>query len=333
MKRLIQELCNLYGPSGQEEAVRDYIAEQIRPHVDEMRVDPLGNLVARRAPTRPQGQGRRLLLAAHMDEIGVMVTHVDEKGFLRFTGVGFPLRTTLLGSRVVFSNGVHGTFGLEGKPLPTESPVPLEKLFLDVGATSREDVPVEVGDVAVFRSPVVEQGRRILGPSFDDRLGCAVLIQVLQRLQETPHELYVAFTVQEELGLRGATTAAYSVAPEVALAVDITLTGDYPEAEPMAVGLGKGPAIKVKDRRMVAHPQVRRWLVRSAEAASIPYQMEVLDYGSTDAAAMQIGREGALAGALSIPCRYAHAPTQMADLEDLEHGVALLLAGLQAEIA
>jgi endoglucanase len=325
MKELIRKLCETYGPCGQEEQIRELITQELTGHVDEIRTDPLGNLIAlKRATETGSAPTRKVMVAAHMDEIGVMVSHVDAKGFLRFTNVGTVLANTLFGSRVVFANGVQGTFGMEGKPLAMEKP-DVTKMFLDVGATSAEDVPVGVGDVAVFRSEFADLGKRLLGPSFDDRVGCAILVRTLQELQSTPNDCYAVFTVQEELGVRGATTAAFGVAPDVALALDVTLTGDMPEADTMEVALGAGPAIKVKDRRMLAHPGVKQWLVNTAQAFDIPYQLEVLELGSTDAAAIQISREGVAAGAISIPSRYIHTPVQMVDYDDVQNTVRLLV--------
>jgi tetrahedral aminopeptidase len=333
MKERIRRLCDVYGPSGNEEQIRDAIIAEITGAVDDYRVDNLGNLIAvKRATGNGEGTSHKVMLAAHMDEIGVMVTHVDEHGFLRFTPVGGVFPYTLLGSRVVFADGVQGTFGQEGKPLPSDKPE-RDKLFLDVGAVSRSEAPVGVGDVAVFRNTFADLGKRLLGPNLDDRIGCAVLVQTLHELQASPHDVYAVFTVQEEVGVRGATTAAYGVQPDVALALDVTTSGDTPEAHTMAVCLGDGPAIKVKDTRMVAHGGVRRLLVNTAQAYEIPYQLEVLEFGSTDAAAIQVSRDGVPAGAISIPSRYVHTPCQMVDYDDVQNTVRLLVNVLNGPLA
>ena len=332
MKELIRRLCEVYGPCGQEEGVRRLIAQEIAGLVDESRVDPLGNLIAlKRGAGNGNVPAKRVMIAAHMDEIGVMVSHVDANGFLRFTNVGGVLPYTLFGSRVLFANGSQGTFGMEGKPLATEKPE-MTKMFVDVGATSAGDAPVGVGDVGVFRSEFADLGKRILAPSLDNRIGCAILIQTLRELTSSPNDIYAVFTVQEEVGLRGAGTAAFGVEPDVALALDVTLTGDMPEAHTMEVSLGKGPAVKVLDKGMIAHPGVRRWLVNTAQAFDIPYQLEVLEFGSTDAASMQISRSGAPAGALSIPSRYIHTPVQMVDYDDVQNTVRLLVNALSGPV-
>jgi endoglucanase len=331
MKELIEELCSVYGPSGQEERISEAIVPHLDGLVDEIRSDRLGNLIAVKRPTANGANGKRIMLAAHMDEIGVMVTHVDAQGFCRFTTVGGVLTNSLIGSRALFGNGVEGAFGMEGSPLARERPTP-QKMFLDVGASAKEDARVQVGDTAVFRSGFGAVGDRLFAPNLDDRIGCAVLIQALRELENSPHEILAVFTTQEEVGARGATTAGYGLAPEIVLAIDVTATGDFPQATPMAVALGKGPAIKIMDRRMITHPTVRRWLESTAQAHDLPYQLEVLEYGSTDASAVQISRAGVPAGTISLPCRYVHTPSQVADCNDARNAVRLLVNALSSEL-
>ena len=187
---------------------------------------------------------------------------------------------------------------------------------------------MQVGDTAVFRSAFGAVGDRLFAPNLDDRIGCAVLIQALRELENSPHEILAVFTAQEEVGARGATTAGYGLAPEIVLAIDVTATGDFPQATPMEVALGKGPAIKIMDRRMITHPAVRRWLESTAQAHDLPYQLEVLEYGSTDASAVQISRAGVPAGTISLPCRYVHTPSQVADYNDARNAVRLLVNAL-----
>jgi endoglucanase len=325
MRELIRKLVETYGPSGAEEQIRDVIRAEVAPLVDEVREDALGNLIAH----KQGGQGQRMLLMAHMDEIGAMVTYVDEKGFARFTRVGGVSPLTCIGARVAFADGTVGVIGVEQKRDNADKAPKLEQLYIDVGATSRDDCPVEVGDPAVFVRPFATQGQRLIAKAMDDRIGCAVLIEMLRRLEETPHDVYVVFSVQEEVGLRGARTSAYGIEPDMAIAVDVTGTGDTPESKPMAVKLGEGPAVKVQDWGMIAHPRVRKLMVERAKAADIPYQLEVLERGTTDAAAMQLTRAGVPAGCLSIPCRYVHSPSEMVDEGDVENGVRLLLEILQ----
>jgi endoglucanase len=202
-------------------------------------------------------------------------------------------------------------------------------MFIDVGATGREQCPVRVGDVAVFERSFQDLGNRLVAKAMDDRIGEAVLIETQRQLVQTPHQVYFVFSVQEEVGLRGATTAAYGLDPDVGVALDVTAWGDTPKGAKMDVALGKGPAIKVRDSGMLADPRVVDWMVRLAEGAGLPYQLEVLERGSTDARAIQLTRAGVLAGTISIPCRYVHSPSEMVDIDDVQNAVRLLLAMLQ----
>ncbi len=328
MIELIKKLTETYGPSGNETRIRKVIREMVADKADDMRVDALGNLIVLK---KGRGSGKKVMLAAHMDEIGVIVNHIDEKGFLRFAKVGGVRNHTLVGNRVEFENGVVGVIGMEKVEDFNKLP-PLDKLYIDVGATDRDSCPVKVGDIGVFSRPLVAQGDRLIAKAFDDRIGCAVLVQVLREMDEVPHDVYFVFTVQEEVGLRGATTSAFGVAPDAALAVDVTRTGDTPEGPKMAVALGKGPAIKVKDAQMLAHPGVKQALIRAAEAEDIPYQLEVLEGGTTDGAAIQLTREGVPAGVVSIPCRYIHTPSEMVDLNDVENAVRLIEGYLAGDL-
>lgn len=334
MKTLIQKLVETTAPSGYESAVREVIRAEIQNHVDDIRVDPLGNLIARKGPAlgeqRAEG-AHRIMLSAHMDEIGVIATHIDEKGFVRFTTIGGVSPRTCVGGRVRFLSGAQGVIYAERPDDPSRLPT-IDQLFIDVGCDSRESCPVKVGDMAAFDRPFVDLGARMVSKAMDDRIAVAVLIEAIKRLQDTPHELYFVFSTQEEVGLRGAGTAAYGVDPEVGLAVDVTATGDTPKGLRMEVALGKGPAVKVRDGRMLADPRIIRWMVQTAEAQGIPYQMEVLEGGTTDAAAMQLTRMGVLAGCLSIPTRYIHSPSEMVDTADVEHSVDLLVALLSAPV-
>jgi endoglucanase len=327
VKETIKKLTECFGPSGHETAVREAILSELPAGV-ERRVDAMGNLIVRR---KGRSGGRRVMLAAHMDEIGIVATHVDRRGYIRFGNIGGVFLLPLLGGRVRFADGTIGVIGVE--KIEDAGKVPgMEKFYIDVGATGPDDCPVRVGDVACFHRACEERGTRILAKAMDDRVGCAVLLQVLKELTASPHELFVVFTVQEEVGLRGATTSAFGVEPDLALAVDITLTGDTPECAPMAVSLGAGPAIKIKDRAMLSHPGVKDWLIRTAEASAIPYQREVLLMGTTDASAIQVSRAGVPAGCLSIPTRYAHSPSEMVDYGDVQASVKLLCKALAGPI-
>lgn len=331
MRELLQKMCAVYGPSGDEALIRETVRAEIEGLVDEVRVDTLGNLIALR---RPRGaateSGQKVLLAAHLDEIGIIVTHIDDNGFARFTNIGFVNANTLLGSRVVFANGVEGTFGAEGAPLPRDK-VELAQLFLDVGATSRATCPVKVGDMAVFRNAFAVQGSRVFAPNLDDRVGVAVLIQLLRELDDSRHTLFAVFTVQEEIGDAGAAAAAFGVEPNLAIAIDVTAAGDTPRAKPITVRLGAGPAIGVKDVGVVTPPAVKQALADGAARAGIVVQYDVGHFGTTDAYAIQSTRTGVPSGALSVPARYIHTPSQIADMQDIQDCVALLKGLLEQE--
>ena len=329
MKDLIKKLTEAYGPSGYEHYMRQLIRDEIRGYADEIHTNALGSLVAVK---HGAGKGKKVMLAAHMDEIGVMVTHVDEKGFCRFASIGGVFPLTLLGGRVVFGNGAIGVIGVEEKHLERGKTPPLDQFLIDVGAKDKASCPVKVGDAAGFSRPFEDLGDRLVAKTMDDRIGCVILIETLRKLRRSPHEVYVVFTVQEEMTLAGAGTSAYGISPDVAFAVDVTDTGDTPEANHMAVSLGAGPAIKVQDSGMVVHAGVKELMVRRAEEARLPYQLEVLTGGTTDAMAIQIVREGIPTGCLSVPCRYIHSPSEMVDYRDVQNSVRLLLAILNKPI-
>ncbi|MEW6685290.1 MAG: M42 family metallopeptidase [Candidatus Edwardsbacteria bacterium] len=328
MKDLIKRLTETYGPSGNEEKVRETIKKEIEKYVDETKVDVLGNLIAHQ-----KGSGVKVMLAAHMDEIGVVVIHIDEKGFLRFSNVGGVFPLNVLGQRVVFANGLIGTIG-EEKRESAKDELKLEKMFIDLGASNKEIAQkmVKIGDVAAFQRDLHDLGVRLISKAMDDRIGCVVLIETIKQLKKTPNDLYFVFTVQEEVGVRGAMTSTYGISPDIGLAVDITGTGDTPEARTMAVELGKGPAIKVKDVGLLAHPKVKRMMIEIAEREKIPYQLEVLERGATDAWAIHTTKEGVPSGVLSVPTRYVHTPSEMIDLGDVEKTIALLRKILQEDI-
>jgi endoglucanase len=331
MKETIKRLVEAYGPSGYEEQVRELIREEIKDLADEIRVDALGNLIARKGQA---GQdGLKVMLSAHMDEIGVMVAYIDEKGFARFTSIGGVSPNTLIGNRVRFANGTVGAIHIdEGLGGWRNKSLDIKKMYIDTGATSRQDAPIKVGDAASFVRPMAENGDRLIAKSLDDRISCAVLIETMRQLETTPHSVHFVFSVQEEIGLVGARTSAYGIDPDLGIAVDVTGTGDTPEATPMAVALGDGPAIKIMDGGMLAHPAVKDLMIERAEAAQIPYQLEILRGGTTDALVIQVARAGVPAGCLSIPTRHLHTPSEMVDLNDVQNAVRLLVEILSQPI-
>jgi putative aminopeptidase FrvX len=324
MKPLIQKLVETQGPSGYESQIRAMVRGEVEAYADEMQVDALGNLIVRKGLGTPQGI--KIMLAAHIDEIGVMVTQVDANGFIRFTTLGGVRPYTCIGGRVRFLNGSAGVINME--PLDDMNKTPtFEQLYIDLGYSSRQDSLLRVGDVGTFERPFLDLGNRLVAKSMDDRIGAAVLIDTLRQIKDTPHQLYFVFSTQEEVGVRGATAAAFGIDPDLGLAVDVTGTGDTPRRSKvrMEVSLGKGPAIKVRDGGMLADRRVVDWMVAGAGKLGLPYQLEILEGGSTDARAMQLTRAGVPAGCLSIPCRYVHSPSEMVDFNDVQQAVQLLV--------
>ena len=331
MKKLLKQLTEAFGPSGYEDNIRKLVLAEVKPLADEIKVDALGNLIARKKPSKVTKDTKKVMIAAHMDEIGIMVSHVDENGFVRFTNIGGVFGKYVLGGRVRFLNGVQGVIGYDRFDKPNETPT-LDKVYIDVGATSKKDCPVKVGDVAAFDRPFVEMGNRLVAKSMDDRVGVLVAIETLRALKSTVHDVYFVFTTQEEVGTRGAATSAFGVDPDVGIAIDVTSSADTPNAMKMEMVLGKGPCVKIKDNGALSDPRVVQWMISAAEKNKIPYQREVLLFGGTDAHAMQMTRAGVPAGCLSIATRYVHSPSEMVDYTDVQNSVKLLAAILKTPI-
>jgi endoglucanase len=338
MKQLLKTLTETYGPSGYEDAVRDVILKEVKPFADEVRVDALGNLIVRKKPAKGEKSPKKIMLAAHMDEIGVIASHIDKNGFVRFTNIGGVFGRYTLGARVRFMNGVTGVVGYDRLEQINDMP-PINKMYIDVGATSKTDCPIKIGNIAAFERSFIEIEDRLVAKSMDDRTGVVVLIETLRAInlrqaqgKSTPNDLYFVFTTQEEVGARGAGTAAYGIDPDFGIAVDVTPTGDTPASLKMVMELGKGPCIKIRDVGMLADPRIVEWMIQTAEKAKIPYQREVLLIGTTDAQQIQISRAGVIAGALSIPVRYVHSASEMVDYGDLKNSVKLLTAMLSKPV-
>ncbi len=329
MKSLIKKLVETVSPSGYETRIRELVRAEVEKFGDEIQTDAMGNLIVKRG--QKSKTGFKIMLSAHIDEIGIMVTHVDKNGFARFTTIGGVRPHTCYGSRVRFLNGSAGVIGGERLEHPNQVHS-FENMFIDLGATTPEDCPVKIGDVAAFDRPFEDLGNRLISKAMDDRVSVAILIETLRLLKESPHELYFVFSTQEEVGLRGATTAAYGIDPDLGIAVDVTGTGDTPRGAVMDVKLGAGPAIKVKDGGMLADPRVVEAMVACAKQNEIPYQLEILLGGTTDAKAMQISRAGMPAGCISVPTRYIHSPSEMVDFQDVENAVKLLTSLLSSQI-
>lgn len=332
---LLKRLSEAPGVPGREEAVRALVREALQGHVDELEVDRLGNIIAHK-----RGPGPRVVVAAHMDEIGFLVSHVDEEtGYLRIEPVGGFDARTLIASRVVVHTERGPLLGLIGiKPVhilteeERKKEIRIQDLFVDVGLPGKEvKERVRVGDPVTLHQAFAEVGELVSGKALDDRVGVYVGIEALRRLGSHQADIYFVGTVQEEVGLRGARTSAFQIAPEIGVALDVTLACDMPGVPPheQVTKLGKGVAIKVKDSASISHPGLVRFLVRLAEEQQIPYQLEILPRGGTDAGAIQLAREGAAVVTLSVPTRYVHTVVEAAHKKDIEAAIQLLVAFLE----
>jgi len=319
---LLTQLTAIYGPSGREEAIRKEILKLASPYVDESMTDTMGNLILHK-----KGKGPKLLFAAHMDTIGFVATYLEEDGAVRFGKLGGVPPKNIRNTLVRFENGTMGAVKVHGKA--DENKLALTDLYLDIGAASREEAAkmVQTGDVAVYAGESVRNGERVISPYLDNRISCAVLLKVLEQIREPQQDLWFVFTVQEEVGLRGAKTAAYGVDPQYAVAVDVTGAFDWPGApKPNSAVLGKGAAVKIMDAAFISHPDMVKVLKRLSEARNIPYQLDVNTRGGTDGGAIHQSRLGVITGGVCTPCRYTHTPTETIDLRDAEACIALLTA-------
>ncbi|MBQ8893585.1 MAG: M20/M25/M40 family metallo-hydrolase [Clostridia bacterium] len=319
----IRELVRLSGVSGNEAAVAEYIKGQILPYVDKVYDDALGNLVAIR-----KGEGPKVMLMAHMDEIGLVATFADEKGFIRVAAAGGVDPRTTIGRPVQFENGVMGVFTCGSKAMKE---LKLGDCFIDIGAKSREEAlrRIEIGMTACFLSETFETGNCIVSNALDNRVGCYCLMETLRRIKNTTCEVYAVFTVQEEVGLRGAKVSGFEISPDVAIAVDVTLSGDYPDTAETAAALGKGTAIKIRDRSAICSREIVEDLENLAARKGISAQRDVLSGGGTDIGSVQLLGKGVQVGGLSIPIRYCHSAIEMADRGDVEATIGLLTAYLE----
>lgn len=341
-KNLLSRLTESYGVSGYEANIGKTVYHELKKYVDSIETDNFGNIISFKKSTRKDSP--KIMLAAHMDEIGLIVKHIDEKGFLRFERVGgVPPRN--LFSQPVQVHGKRGSILGLVYSKPPETPeeatkIPdLKEFFVDIGARNRAEADklgVHIGDSITFERPFKQlgNGTLIASKAFDDRVGVVVIIQTMKNLakQALQAHVYGVADVQEEVGCRGAQVAAYKIAPNMAIAIDVTAANDIPGVpeKDEVTKLGAGPAIKIMDSAagflgLIAHQKVRELLQSTAEEEKIPYQMEVLPRGSTDAATIHLTREGVPSGVISIPTRYTHS-YEVIDLNDVANGVKLLTA-------
>jgi tetrahedral aminopeptidase len=329
MKELVKQLTAAYGPSGREGEVAAAIEKLLIGKVDSVRRDALGNLICEKKGTAETG--RRIMLSAHMDQIGMVVTHAEKEGFLRVSNVGGLMINNLRTRHVRFANGVEGV--LTEQPLKPGESSALRACYIDIGAKDEAEALtlVQIGDVAVYAEPCFQIGKhRLAAPAMDDRSACALLVSVMRDLPATKNTVVAVFSTQEEVGTRGAQTAAYSVEPDEGVALDVTLCGDVPEDRKLAVNLGAGPAVKIMDAHSISNPELVERLFAAAKRAKVACQREVLPYGGTDAGAMQRTRGGMPVCTVSIPCRNVHSACEIVDLRDMDGAKKVLMEYLQA---
>lgn len=325
---LLKRLNAAHGPSGDEGEIRKLIEELAKPYADEMTTDTMGNLIVRK-----KGSGPKLMFSAHMDSIGFVVTHITKEGFLRCGRLGGVNQKEAVNTVVRFKNGTRGVFVREEKA--EFGKLKLDECFIDIGARDKEDAEklVQVGDTAVYDSPMFCNNSKVVSPYLDNRIACVILLRALEQIKACANDCAFVFSVQEEVGLRGAKTASYALDPDYGIAVDVTDVDDVPGSEQYGTTqLGKGAAVKVMDSSVICHPKMVEALQEVAKANGIAVQRDILRAGGTDAGVMSINRGGVVTGGISIPCRYIHTPCEMADLTDVDACVALVVAMAQTKL-
>lgn len=322
IKKLLKKTTQIFAPSGQENIIRQAIKDEIQSSVDEVITDQIGNLIALKKSTNTNG--KRIMLVANMDEIGFMVTHVDKLGFVRFTPIGGVQLNSCIGSRVIFVNGTEGIIAHEDMPDKTKLPT-IDQLFIDIGMTKAEKCSVRIGDVATFKESFTDLGDRVISKALNNRVGVCILIELLRQLYQSPHNIYLVFSAQKEVGARGSVTASFKIDPDIGLAIDTTVAHDFPKNNKNSVYLGKGPVFIVRDSNMLSDPRIITWMEKTAKRKKIPHQFVIQDSGYSDARSIQLIRGGVPTGRLSVPCRYLHSPAEMIDINDMENSIRLIL--------
>ena len=320
---LLKKLTQISGASGNENKIRDEITNIAQGKCDEITVDKLGNLILFKKGNSPDK--KKLMVAAHMDEIGIIVKYIDEKGFIRFEAIGGLYTKQLVGRRVIFENGTVGVIGCEEEAFNEKAK--LNKLYIDIGAGDKTKDIINIGDMAVFEGDMITQGDAVISKALDNRAGCYVLLKALDKLNGK-NDIYLTFTVQEEVGIRGAGAVTYAIEPDFAIAVDVTDTGDTPDAPVMDVKMGKGAAVKIMDSSVLCDAYLRSFIMDTAKKHNIPYQAEIMADGGTDAGKIHLTKGGVKTGGISIPTRYIHSPSEMASISDINACIDLLAAVL-----
>ena len=320
----LKELCLAHSISGRETQIREVIKNKIEPLVDSVSADALGNLIALKKGRTGE---KRIMLCAHMDEIGFIVNFIEDNGLIRVAPIGGINFVASAFSKMVSEKGVVGVLVPNARTKPEEFAP--DKMFIDIGASSKAQAArkVKIGDSFMGAPDLYKlSGKRVAGRPIDDRVGCLVLLAVAEAIAKTEldADVYFVFSVQEEVGCRGSMTATYKIAPTESICVDVTGTGDMPNSAPMACELGKGAAIKIKDRSVICHEEIVKALDDIAKENKIPVQKEILLYGGTDTSSMQMIGNGSMAGAVSIPTRYIHSNVESCDMGDVEASISLI---------
>ena len=332
---LLKEICEVAGAPGFEQRVREIVIREVKPLVDKITVDNMGNVTC----FKKGKQGKKVMIAAHMDEIGFIVTHIDDKGFLRFHPLGGFDPKTLTAQRVI----VHGKKDLVGvmgsKPIHLMTPdergkhVLIGDYFIDLGMNKKEvEKHIEVGNPITRERKLIEMGDCVNCKSIDNRVSVFILIETLRELKKTPYDVYGVFTVQEEVGIRGASVAAHSVEPDFGFGLDTTIAYDVPDAKAheMVTKLGEGTAIKIMDSSTICDVRMVKYMKQTASKYKIKWQTEILPAGGTDTAGIQrMGKTGSIAGCVSIPTRHIHQVIEMANKKDIRASIDLLKNCLQ----
>ncbi len=340
MRELLKKLTDAPGISGFEDGIRDVMIGELKGHVDDIEVDNMGNMIS----TKKGKEGsKKVMLAAHMDEIGLMVRYIDKDGFIKFSKIGGINDQMLLNQEVTIYTSKGELIGVIGSKPPhrmkeseRKKILGYEDMFIDIGAADREEAEkmVAVGDAIIINQNFAELGKSLVkAKALDNRVGCAVLIEVMKQL-ESDATVYGVATVQEEVGLKGAKTSAFKLDPDMALVLDVTISGDHPgiKEEEAPAKAGKGPVIVLADasgRGLITHPKVKELLTSVADEEKIPYQLEVSEGGTTDASVIHLTREGIPTGVISPASRYIHTPVSVVNVEDVENAVKLILAVLK----
>jgi putative aminopeptidase FrvX len=338
--KLLEKLSNAFGPSGSEEDVAELLRGAVETYADETCVDKLGNVLFYH--NGKEGYPK-VMLAAHMDEIGFIVTFVEDTGFLRFDTIGGVSNILMPGQRILlrgergYLKGIVGT-----KPPHLMTPeeqakiIPKEDLFIDIGADSlnqAKEKGVDVGAMGVFDVEFADLGDGYYrGKALDDRAGCTVLAEVFKSLKDSPYNVVAVGSVQEELGIRGAKTAAWQVDPDFGLALEGTFVSDVPATRPDRVSskIKGGPVVTIMDRTAFTHPKVLRTLINIAKEKSIPFQFKQVPLGGTDAGAIHLNKAGVPTGTVAVPCRYIHGPASILHVDDLMNSVRLVTEFVKA---